>query len=77
MIEPNWLLYGRNDEGLWLELGDSAPPGQPRVLFEGSSELVLARRNEEGRWLVSSDVQTGRFMLRFDERWTPRWWDLP
>jgi hypothetical protein len=78
MIEPNWLRFGRDsqDGKLWLELDDAAPPGRPSVIFEGSNEVRLATPDEAGRWKVEIPEQARRFMIRFGQRWTARWWDL-
>ena len=76
MLEPEWIKIRRDDNALRLELTADAPSGDVSVYIEGQG-LVTATPVGAGVWSIPWPDAAERFMLRFGERWTARWWTLP
>ena len=76
MLEPQWIQFKRDSGRLRIELTPDAPTGELSVLIE-DQEVIAATSIGNGVWTVPWPENGARFMLRFAERWTARWWALP
>ena len=76
VVEPRWLGFDRVGERLELTLGPEAPADDVSVLIEGQ-ELTPASPERDGVWSLPVPSEGFRFMLKFGERWTPRWFETP
>ncbi|MDE0881271.1 MAG: VCBS repeat-containing protein [Myxococcota bacterium] len=73
--EPEWLTLRRDGEQLSIVTSEAAPPGELRVYLFGANE-ALPVADQAGEKQVQLPQGTQKVMLRFGERFVPRWWTL-
>ncbi|MBM65681.1 MAG: hypothetical protein CMH55_05540 [Myxococcales bacterium] len=71
--EPDWLGIERSADGLLITAREQTGPLE--VLFEGEDTLRSVAQEGPGRWRLAEDPGLRRVMLRWSERWLPRWFD--
>ena len=72
--EPHWLDHTIEGQSLSLTIGAEAPSGTASVYCEPSGQTVATTANDAQQFSAQLPQGTERFMLRFGERWVPRWW---
>ena len=71
-----WLNLVQNGNILTIETGDIRPSGDLSVWVEPGAERLPAQVNAEDQHQITLPQGTQRVMLRFGQRWLPRWFDV-
>ena len=76
IVEPAWLQIVQSGDRLTIETDDFAPRGELSVWLEPSHERLPAQQIGDDRHQIVLPQATRRVMLRFGQRWLPRWFDV-
>ncbi len=76
VVEPEWLAIDRQGPTLIIQLGAEAPETNLTAIAAPSRQVVTAEDRGAGSYRLTLPPNSTRVMLRFGERWVPRWWEL-
>ena len=75
--EPEWLSIEASGNAVVVTVGDHGAPGAVTALIQGTVDVLRGEEIDTGRWRLPLPENTQAFMLRFGDRWLPRWWERP
>lgn len=74
--EPEWLSIESDEEGVIVTLSSAAPEAELQAIAYPSKLMVGVADEGQRRFRLSVPPSSTKVMLRFGERWLPRWWEL-
>ena len=75
--EPDWLEIERDDQGWLVRVSALGPQGHLTAIGAAQRSIIVGEEENAGEWRLPLPDATQAVMLRFGERWLPRWWERP